>query len=735
MISSIKQFLIKNKRIIYYFVFFLFIFFVFWDISFAEEKVMLVKTKKDWEEVANMINTTLLWLSAVVWIFTYFITLFLEPEWINGTMFWLDLYFKDIWILVSNVVYFIFAFLLIWIAFMNIIWKWQDKYELKQALPKFIIWVLMVPFSWFIVQFILSVSAVLTVSALSLPYDTFDQIWTEINKIKIPTKCDINMKSSWTSSNWKNLFTCDENESKQASLWESMKSSAFGIIAIYTYGILKLDEVTKVFAKDIEKWKIKNIWDLIIHIVFNVLFVLIYAILIIALWLVLVVRWIYLWLFTMLSPIFWLMYFFDKNDGWGEWFLSKFSFKQLISLALVPVYTILALGFGFLFMFIIINWMWDNANYSAGVEFSKVKLDEKWITIKNIDWQDKDFRLNVTWVDGGGSGKTLSNLFKSWLWSVWNLLMKIFWVVVLWVAVMAALNSSDITAVIVKPLYDFWNQVWQLVAKSPQYMPLFWGQSMQSMSRVSGSLESHYQTKASKKASEFLKDTPFGPQSNVVSELQSITSESRAWKIASPENRIKALRKTLSLADGNTKKLHTDSQFQNTLFELFSRIIKKDEMDKIVKSPSDIDSLSKLTKLASKVDWTSKYENLFDWTLWSGDETKFKKFVESLSTKKSKTDTAEKNNNTVIVNKSPDWKTYNINMWDDKIFVNKDWKIIEDDWVKTETQITNIANNVKTEFKDNIEQIEEKKLKEYLKDTFKVTDPDNVKDIIKESKE
>jgi len=602
-------------------------------------------------------------------------------------------------------------------------------------LPKFIIWVLMVPFSWFIVQFILSVSAVLTVSALSLPYDTFDQIWTEINKIKIPTKCDINMKSSWTSSNWKNLFTCDENESKQASLWESMKSSAFGIIAIYTYGILKLDEVTKVFAKDIEKWKIKNIWDLIIHIVFNVLFVLIYAILIIALWLVLVVRWIYLWLFTMLSPIFWLMYFFDKNDGWGEWFLSKFSFKQLISLALVPVYTILALGFGFLFMFIIINWMWDNANYSAGVEFSKVKLDEKWITIKNIDWQDKDFRLNVTWVDGGGSGKTLSNLFKSWLWSVWNLLMKIFWVVVLWVAVMAALNSSDITAVIVKPLYDFWNQVWQLVAKSPQYMPLFWGQSMQSMSRVSGSLESHYQTKASKKASEFLKDTPFGPQSNVVSELQSITSESRAWKIASPENRIKALRKTLSLADGNTKKLHTDSQFQNTLFELFSRIIKKDEMDKIVKSPSDIDSLSKLTKLASKVDWTSKYENLFDWTLWSGDETKFKKFVESLSTKKSKTDTAEKNNNTVIVNKSPDWKTYNINMWDDKIFVNKDWKIIEDDWVKTETQITNIANNVKTEFKDNIEQIEEKKLKEYLKDTFKVTDPDNVKDIIKESKE
>ena len=42
-------------------------------------------------------------------------------EWINGSIFGLDKYFKDVWILVSNVVYFVFAFVLIWIAFMNII--------------------------------------------------------------------------------------------------------------------------------------------------------------------------------------------------------------------------------------------------------------------------------------------------------------------------------------------------------------------------------------------------------------------------------------------------------------------------------------------------------------------------------------------------------------------------------------------------------------------------------------
>jgi Na+-transporting methylmalonyl-CoA/oxaloacetate decarboxylase gamma subunit len=47
--------------------------------------------------------------------------------------------FKEVWIMVSNIVYFVFAFILIWIAFMNIIGKNADQYQLKQALPKFIV--------------------------------------------------------------------------------------------------------------------------------------------------------------------------------------------------------------------------------------------------------------------------------------------------------------------------------------------------------------------------------------------------------------------------------------------------------------------------------------------------------------------------------------------------------------------------------------------------------------------
>jgi F0F1-type ATP synthase membrane subunit a len=51
----------------------------------------------------------------------------------------MDNMLKDLWLYVSNVVYFIFAMLFIWIALMNIIGQDGDNYKLKQAIPKFIV--------------------------------------------------------------------------------------------------------------------------------------------------------------------------------------------------------------------------------------------------------------------------------------------------------------------------------------------------------------------------------------------------------------------------------------------------------------------------------------------------------------------------------------------------------------------------------------------------------------------
>lgn len=120
-------------------------------------------SKEQGEQIVGILNMAMGGISAILGLITSFISIFLYPGWVNGTMFGLQDYLKLIWILISNVIYFIFAGILIVIAFMNIIGKGEGTWALKQAMPKFIVGILIVPFSWFFVQFLLSISAILTV--------------------------------------------------------------------------------------------------------------------------------------------------------------------------------------------------------------------------------------------------------------------------------------------------------------------------------------------------------------------------------------------------------------------------------------------------------------------------------------------------------------------------------------------------------------------------------------------
>lgn len=530
---KISNFFKNNKKIFYYFWFFVVVYMMSGEIGFATTEWVKEAVQSAWaQKWVDWLNWTLMVASSIVWAFTYFVTLFLEPGWINWSLFWLHIKFREIWILVSNVVYFIFAWILIWIAFMNIIGKWE-KWELKQSLPKFIIWVLIVPFSWFFVQFILSISALLTVSALSLPYDTFTDYKIRMDWVLIPNDCTINLSYSpdakdstlWDSqSTSKNdwYFTCKDTTQK---LWDSLKKTPFWLISIYTYWILNLDKIDDISKEEITTKNVKNVFDLIIKIVFNFLFVIIYVILFIALWIVLAVRWMYLWIYTMLSPIFWLMYFFDKNEWWWEWVFAKFNIKEFISLALVPVYVMLALSFWMLFIFVVISWTTSDINW-WGFKIEAWSWSEAWsdkMTIWSVDWSG--FKLTMKWPVGWLD--PAQNVANALVWAknvtlgvIWTLILNLMWVVVLRVSIMAALRSSDITKAVVQPIYDFGNQVWSLVAKSPQYAPIFpGGQSMKSMSSIAWQVSSSIESRQTTKASDFInKHTPFG--SNDIEKLE-----------------------------------------------------------------------------------------------------------------------------------------------------------------------------------------------------------------------
>lgn len=453
---------------------FLSLFFLTYSTGFATWDEPVLKPE-DAEKVVKILNGFIMGAAALMWMVTSFITLFLYPGWINWTLFGLDEYLKEIWILISNVVYFIFAFILIAIAFMNIIGKWEWTWELKQAMPKFIVGVLIVPFSWFFVQLVLSVCSVLTVWVLTLPYDSFkdkelfsqalekqefaeekickdiviafdgdfsnhdvEDISTEENGLDENIKCKTDGKLTI-----KELLTGKDENGNASGKAAGLQNSIFWVISIYSYGILRIHELDTISSSQIQN--MRSIADLVFKIVFDLLFIAVYLLLMIALLLALFVRWIRLWIFAMLSPFFGLLYFFGK---WSEWIGSdknKFSIKEFISLALVPVYVSAALAFGLVFILVASTWL----------EREVLPEDET----MQIGW----FSLTLTGAHGDGEVEVSI---------IWKLIVEIFGVVILWIAVMAALGASNTTKNIVEPIQQFWNSVWELAMKAPTYAPI-----------------------------------------------------------------------------------------------------------------------------------------------------------------------------------------------------------------------------------------------------------------------
>lgn len=94
----------------------------------------------------------------------------LSPDWTFGDIFNLRPILHSLWRLISNVVYVIFGFMLVFVAFANIFGGENSKaYEMKTILPKLVTGMLIVPFTWFIVSEVLTISNVLTASVIQLP--------------------------------------------------------------------------------------------------------------------------------------------------------------------------------------------------------------------------------------------------------------------------------------------------------------------------------------------------------------------------------------------------------------------------------------------------------------------------------------------------------------------------------------------------------------------------------------
>lgn len=615
-----------SKKNIFYTLLFVSLFFAFQEISFAADT-----TNNFEKKTIDVMNMFLKIFWSLLWVVTAFVSIFLHPGWYNGQIFDLNIYLKDIWILMSNVVYFIFAFLLIFIAFMNIIGKeWaHQEYQLKSALPKFIVWVLIVPFTWFIVQFVLSISAILTVSMLALPFDTFEEykFFTEIWKRTICTSYEIPLWKSliWTKATtaWSSTPPTDskiEESIKCTGTTKSIKDivasatwngatsdSIFWIVSIYTYWILWLHWLDTLWIKEINSW-VKEITDITLKIIFDIIFVVAYCLLMLALFLALFTRWVWLWIYTMMSPLFGLIYFFwDPHDE----SLKKFKFSEFIALAMVPVYVAAALSFWLVFIMV----AWDGMRKSANnpvipgekqllecspkptnpptVESSKVPT-----TCKINVW---DFSFEMSWSvwDSG-------NILGWAMWALWTLIIQMFGLVILWLSVMAALHASKITEAAAAPIHHLWESIWKTAMKMPQYAPILpGGMSPKGLETAATSVSWAIEWNAQKKWSD-LAHKHFWELMGWEKGKKLSDAALDITKASGHMNKYNSLRSWLSSA-WSTEEIARSPQLKNALIEWFKSI--KDDGTYWFKTNKE-----EFEKLMTKL-WSSS-ATAQDWKEW-----------------------------------------------------------------------------------------------------------------------
>ncbi len=190
----------------------------------------------------NVLNTAIGLVSLIYVPFSMLSSWLLSPDWTFGDFIHLRPVLHSLWIFVSNTVYVVFAAMLIVVAIANIFGQ-SDSYAIKKMLPRFIIGVIMVPFTWWIVSATLSVSSYMTALVLRMPADIILQN-SSLNtaKVKMTEHCTLNFN---VNKDDKKIWHCDDPKEPEIDLAEYFLQSdgAYGIIPMYAYNIFKFNQL------------------------------------------------------------------------------------------------------------------------------------------------------------------------------------------------------------------------------------------------------------------------------------------------------------------------------------------------------------------------------------------------------------------------------------------------------------------------------------------------------------
>lgn len=203
------------------------------------------QTKETFDSIVKFLNSALGILTILVSPLIMFASWLMSPDWVTGDIFSLRGKMYSLWMTVSNILYFIYAIFLIVIAIATIFNS--KNYGYKLMLPRLFIGILLVPATWWFVQFIISTSTGITATVLKIPGDlvqtsTESATKTFWNEPVIPKTIVINDAISSSETLSQQCSTNKENCITPASIVKN-GSGIYSPLLIYGYGIFKIQDV------------------------------------------------------------------------------------------------------------------------------------------------------------------------------------------------------------------------------------------------------------------------------------------------------------------------------------------------------------------------------------------------------------------------------------------------------------------------------------------------------------
>ena len=293
--------------------------------------------------------------------------------------------------------------MLLYMAIMQIFGGSESEYAFKKKLPSFLVWILLVPFTWLIVSWTLSFANQAVAAVLSIPMGSISKLdsgslsntqdtslW---HKKTLPTVYDFTPNSSWYGN-----MTCQDgyvtgSKVKCISPAEFLtynQAWPFFIMMIYAYNIFKIQDAdltdvkkglcTSTSSDNTVRYQsakscVQSLMGIVRKFWLALIVTLFFGIMLIALCWILLMRAIKLWIYIMLSPLFGLAYFTGQwfsETVWeaGESWFGQVGFKAFFKLAMVPVLVSAVLAFGLLFVWVVRdNFHWWGSNNTNQKEF------------------------------------------------------------------------------------------------------------------------------------------------------------------------------------------------------------------------------------------------------------------------------------------------------------------------------------------------------------------------------